>query len=85
MATDLPGDEEARRLGQKLLDAILAPFTVRGQSCRVGLTVGYALAPLDGHDADSLLKRADAAMYAGKQAGKHTLRRGQASVGLVSA
>jgi hypothetical protein len=31
------------------------------------------------------LKRADAAMYAGKQAGKHTLRRGQASVGLVSA
>ena len=45
----------------------------------------YALAPLDGHDAASLLKRADAAMYAGKQAGKHTLRRGQASVGLVSA
>jgi diguanylate cyclase (GGDEF)-like protein len=85
MATDLPGDEEARRIGQKLLDAIAAPFIVRGQTCRVGLTVGYALAPLDGHDADSLLKRADAAMYAGKQAGKHTLRRGQASVGLVSA
>ena len=55
------------------------------QLCKVGLTVGYALAPLDGLDADSLLKRADAAMYAGKQAGKHTLRRGQASVGLVSA
>ncbi len=50
----------------------------------MGLTVGYALAPLDGHDADSLLKRADAAMYAGKQAGKHALRRGQASVGLVA-
>ena len=51
----------------------------------VGLTIGYALAPLDGHDAASLLKRADAAMYAGKQAGKRTLRRGQASVGLVAA
>ena len=85
MATDLPGDDEARRLGQKLLDAVAAPFTVREQLCKVGLTVGYALAPLDGLDADSLLKRADAAMYAGKQAGKHTLRRGQASVGLVSA
>ena len=85
MATDLPGDDDARRLGQKLLDAIAAPFTVRGERCQIGLTVGYALAPLDGHDADSLLKRADAAMYAGKQAGKHTLRRGQASVGLVSA
>jgi diguanylate cyclase len=85
MATDLPGDDEARRLGQKLLDAIAAPFVVRGERCQIGLTVGYALAPLDGRDADSLLKRADAAMYAGKQAGKHTLRRGQASVGLVSA
>lgn len=84
MATDLPGDEEARRLGHKLLDAFSRPFVVRGEPCRVGLTVGYALAPLDGHDADSLLKRADAAMYAGKQAGKHTLRRGQASVGLVA-
>jgi diguanylate cyclase (GGDEF)-like protein len=85
IATDLPGDDEARRLGLKLLDAVAAPFTVREQLCKVGLTVGYALAPLDGLDADSLLKRADAAMYAGKQAGKHTLRRGQASVGLVSA
>ncbi len=84
MATDLPGDEEARRLGHKLLDAFSRPFVVRGEPCCVGLTVGYALAPLDGHDADSLLKRADAAMYAGKQAGKHTLRRGQASVGLVA-
>ncbi|HEY6511083.1 MAG TPA: diguanylate cyclase [Burkholderiaceae bacterium] len=85
MATDLPGDEDARRLGQKLLEAFAAPFVLRGQPCKVGLTIGYALAPLDGHDAASLLKRADAAMYAGKQAGKHTLRRGQASVGLVSA
>jgi len=85
MVTDLPGDDEARRLGHKLLEAFAAPFGVRGQACQVGLTIGYALAPLDGHDAASLLKRADAAMYAGKQAGKRTLRRGQASVGLVSA
>ena len=31
MATDLPGDDDARRLGQKLLDAFAAPFSVRGQ------------------------------------------------------
>ncbi|MCW5661721.1 MAG: GGDEF domain-containing protein [Burkholderiaceae bacterium] len=85
MATDLAGDDDARRLGFKLLDAFAVPFSVRGRSCTVGLTVGYALAPHDGRDADSLLQRADAAMYAGKQAGKHTLRRGQASVSLVTA
>jgi predicted signal transduction protein with EAL and GGDEF domain len=72
-------------LGDKLLDAFAAPFTLRGQSCKVGLTIGYALAPLDGDNTASLLARADAAMYAGKQAGKHTLRRGQASVGLATA
>jgi diguanylate cyclase (GGDEF)-like protein len=85
MATDLTGDDDARRLGLKLLDAFGATFTVRGHACQVGLTVGYALAPHDGRDADSLLQRADAAMYAGKQAGKHTLRRGQASLGLANA
>ena len=52
---------------------------------RVGITIGYALAPLDGPDANSLLKRADAAMYAGKQAGRHCLTRGQATVGLSAA
>lgn len=82
MAADLGSDEDARRVGQKLLDAFAQPFELGGQLCRVGLTIGYALAPLDGSDEASLLKRADAAMYAGKQAGKHCLRRGGASAGL---
>ena len=37
---------------------------------------GYALAPLDERDAEELLKRADAGMYAGKQAGRNCMRRG---------
>lgn len=84
VATGLPGEADAQRLGGKLLRAFDAPFTVAGQVCRVGLTIGFALAPHDGRDAGDLLKRADAAMYAGKQAGRHTLRRGAASAGLVS-
>jgi diguanylate cyclase (GGDEF)-like protein len=85
MATGLMGDDEARRLDDKLLDTFATPLTLRWQPCKVGLTIGYALAPLDGSDSASLLAGADAAMYAGKQAGKHTLRRGQASVGLATA
>lgn len=81
-----PGsDADAQALGRKLLDGFAEPFVAAGQPCRVGLTIGYALAPLDGSDANSLLKRADAAMYAGKQAGRHCLRRGQATVGLAAA
>ena len=42
---------------------------------QVGLTIGYALAPLDAYDAASLLKLADAAMYQGKQNGKFRVQR----------
>jgi diguanylate cyclase (GGDEF)-like protein len=85
MAPGLPSGNDAQGLGRKLLDGFDAPFDLSGQTVRVGLTIGYALAPFDGNDAASLLKRADAAMYAGKQAGRHCLRRGGASVGLVAA
>ena len=40
----------------------------------MGLTIGYALAPLDSEDPQGLVRLADAAMYAGKQGGKGTLR-----------
>lgn len=75
----------ARALGQKLLAAFEPPFDVAGQRCAVGLTVGCALAPLDGHSADELLRRDDAAKYAGKQRGGRQLQRGgRAMVGVSS-
>ena len=83
MTTGITGEDEALVLGRKLLAAFDLPFEVSGQHCRVGLTIGFALAPHDGREAEGLLKRADAAMYAGKQAGRHTVRRGGASVGLA--
>lgn len=80
VASSLRGEAEALMLGHKLLDAIEHPFVIAGQSCRVGLTLGLALAPQDGDDVAVLLKRADIAMYAGKQAGRHALRRWTASL-----
>jgi diguanylate cyclase (GGDEF)-like protein len=82
MSTGLHTAQQAHELGEKLLRAFDEAFTLSEQTCRVGLTIGYALAPFDAHDTVSLLKRADAAMYAGKQGGKHCVRRGEASVGL---
>jgi diguanylate cyclase (GGDEF)-like protein len=83
MTTGITGEDEALVLGRKLLAAFDLPFEVFGERCRVGLTIGFALAPQDGREAAGLLKRADAAMYAGKRAGRHTLRRGGASIGLA--
>ena len=83
MAPGIPSGVEAMVLGRKLLRAFNQHFSVGGDVCHVGLTIGFALAPHDGTTADDLLKRADAAMYAGKQAGRNTVRRAGAVPGLA--
>lgn len=85
VAAALSLDSDAETIGRKMMSAFQQPFEIQGQVCRVGLTIGYAIAPLDGYDLQSLLKRADAALYAGKQAGKNRMQRGAASAGLVAA
>jgi len=75
VATQLGGDAEAEVVGHKLLACSDAPFQLTHTECSVGITVGYALAAGDGADAAELLRRADAAMYGGKQAGKRRVRR----------
>ncbi|RYF27190.1 MAG: GGDEF domain-containing protein [Comamonadaceae bacterium] len=84
MACDLPSPEQAQELGTKLLESFRVPFRVHADSVQVGLTIGYALAPLDGGDAATLIKLADAAMYTGKQAGKFCLRRNTGDLALSS-
>jgi diguanylate cyclase len=83
LAGGLNDENTAHALGQKMLAAFEQPFDAAGQHCEVGLTVGYALAPLDGSTADELIKRADAAMYAGKQAGRLRVQRGRRKLALA--
>lgn len=63
---------DAAVLGQKLLASFERSFDLGdGRSADVGATIGYALAGEQGCDTSRLLRGADAAMYAGKQAGKN--------------
>jgi diguanylate cyclase len=81
VAEGLPGEAQARELGQKLLDTLRSPLVVGGQDCGVSATLGYALAPLDAIDGPGLVKAADAAMYLGKQEGKdRAVRYGRVAV-----
>jgi len=75
VASGLANVAEAEGVGRSLLQAFESPFVIGGTENRVGLTVGFVLAPLDGNDVRSLMRAADAAMYAGKQAGKNCVRR----------
>jgi diguanylate cyclase (GGDEF)-like protein len=63
---DLSSPDDAAAVADKILDAVSRPFVVDGQELRASTSVGVAVFPGDGDDADSLLKNADTAMYAAK-------------------
>lgn len=79
MSSGLHSEQQAAERGEKLLHAFDDPFALSAHTCRIGITIGYALAPIDDSDAVNLLKRADAAMYIGKNEGKHCVRRADGS------
>lgn len=78
LATGLPAARQAEILGQYLLNAFDQPFSIDGESFRLGVTIGYAIAPRHGAEAHALLQRADAAMYTGKREGKRRLTSAEA-------
>jgi len=64
------GDTDgALAVARAICAALEAPFTVEGHAVSVGVSVGVAFCPVHGDDAGTLLRHADAAMYAAKQGG----------------
>jgi diguanylate cyclase (GGDEF)-like protein len=61
---------DAEALAGRLIDALRQAFAVDGRSIRVGASVGICLAPDHGSDSVELIKRADAALYEAKEAGR---------------
>jgi diguanylate cyclase (GGDEF)-like protein len=60
----------ATRLAGKILSAFVPPFEIAAtQSETLGVSVGIALYPRDGDNAESVLRAADAALYRVKRAG----------------
>ena len=60
----------ARRLGE----ALGLPFTLDGHRLAITTSIGVALAPRDGPDADTILKAADLALYGAKAEGRGRFR-----------
>ncbi|OGA52778.1 MAG: hypothetical protein A3F74_15160 [Betaproteobacteria bacterium RIFCSPLOWO2_12_FULL_62_58] len=57
-------------IAKKLLDRLSASFTVAGHEIYVSASIGISYYPDDGQNASSLIKNADAAMYAAKEQGR---------------
>jgi len=62
--------DEASAQVQQLRQSLARPYEIRGRSVQLTTSAGIAMLPRDGQDAQVLLERAEAAMYAAKQQGR---------------
>ena len=77
----LAGRDAACAWAERLRVAVQGPVSFHGRPLVVTPTIGIALFPEHGRDADSLLRHADAALYAGKAAGRDAVTVFERSMG----
>ncbi len=68
---DLMQAEDAMIIAQKIFTELERPFAIGAQEVRTTASVGIAVYPRDGTNAEQLLKNADVAMYKVKGSGKN--------------
>ena len=64
----------AKREAARILDAFRKPFSLGGLELELGASIGIALAPAHGREAEELLASADFALYRAKAAGGRAYR-----------
>lgn len=72
---------DAGKVAQRILEALRTPVQLDGHDLVVTPSVGIAVIPQDGRDSDTVLKNADRAMYAAKEAGRNRFCFFDASMG----
>jgi len=70
LLSKLEQPEEAGDVARRILQAIPQPIDVGGHEISLSASIGIAIYPVDGEDVETLVKHADAAMYAAKEQGR---------------
>jgi diguanylate cyclase (GGDEF)-like protein len=65
---------ELEALAQSIVEMIVEPYEIDGYQIRTGISIGLAIGPQDGRDADELLMAADLALYAVKASGRGSFK-----------
>ncbi len=68
----LESSDHPRRVADRLLTLFHEPVMLRGHELFVTASIGISVFPYDGQDRETLLRRADVAMYAAKAQGRNT-------------
>ncbi|MFZ2446009.1 MAG: EAL domain-containing protein [Syntrophobacteraceae bacterium] len=63
--------QDSAKVAKRIMDSLSRPFVIAGHEVFITASMGITVFPLDGEDADSLLKNADSAMYNAKEQGRN--------------
>lgn len=66
--------EDARLVAEKINAVLARAYRIEGHDYFISGSIGISVFPNDGRSGDDLIKHADAAMYAAKEAGRNTCR-----------
>jgi PAS domain S-box-containing protein len=71
LLADLTDGEVVARVAQRLLETLRTPISCGGQEVFATASIGVAVYPNDGNDVETLVRKADIAMYAVKDNGRN--------------
>ncbi|MBN9428621.1 MAG: EAL domain-containing protein [Burkholderiales bacterium] len=70
LLADIAGADDAVHVAERVLERLSQPYRIERHSLRITPSIGIALSPRDGDEAETLLGHADAAMYHAKAQGR---------------
>lgn len=70
--TNVKNRTDVERVARKFLAECTRPMTFSGKTCSIGLSMGISMFPDDGDSVESLINRADSAMYRVKHTAKNS-------------
>lgn len=71
MIENIKDENEIKIVAEKIIKCFRQPFVLNDREFFITTSIGIAVYPTDGNDADKLIKNADIAMYRAKQRGKN--------------
>ena len=72
--TNITQPQDVVFIAHKIFNEMSSPFQLEERKVYITPTIGIAVYPLDASDAENLIKKADTAMYHGKERGRNTFK-----------
>ena len=72
LLSDISARNDVTNLADKILVALALPFILDGHTVKISGSLGIAMYPDDGNDMETIMGKADAALYKAKHNGANT-------------